>query len=202
MLVECGLVRITLSVAAPRAARWWSRGRRPLADRTFTFRPTFGRIAALADPEGIVRLFARLHGDGAENAAADVLIGLSDEDDLAPLIGEPEPTPAGIVWRGGAVPPSQRVILARHLMTHGIVGSARPTAGAKQGAYSARFDAAEFVAAARAHLGMSTEDAEALSMSEFQRLMRMKFPEAAARELPTRAEYEAAMKRFERARGV
>ncbi len=200
MLVECGLVRVTLSGAAPRSARWWHRGRRPQADRVFTFRPSFGRIAALADPEGIVRLFARLHQPAAENAAAEVLIGLCDDDDVSPVVGEPEATPAGIRWRGGAIPPAQRVILARHLMTHGIVGTARPTAH-RSGSYSARFDAADFVAAARVHLGMSSEDAEALSMSEFQRQMRMKFPEAAARELPTKAEYDAAMKRFERARG-
>ncbi len=166
-----------------------------MVDQTFTFRPSFGRIAALADPEGIVRLFGRLHGDSAENAAAEVLVGLCDQDDVSPVVGEPEATPIGIRWRGGAIPPAQRVVLARHLMTHGIVGNARPMAGAKQGGFSTRFDAAEFVAAASAHLGMSAEDAEALSMSEFQRLMRMKFPDAAARELPTRAEYDAAMRR-------
>lgn len=186
MLVECGLVRATLDDG-----------------REFTFRPSFGRIAALADPEGIVRLFGRLHAPGAENAAAEVLIGLCDEPDPSPVVGEPMPTAAGVRWVGGAIAPAERVILARHLMTHGIVGTAKPGTPSS-GRYSTRFDAAEYVAAARAHLGMSADDAEALSMTEFQRLFAMKFPDPKAereRNVPTREEYDAAMRRLKERNG-
>jgi hypothetical protein len=57
------------------------------------------------------------------------------------------------------------------------------------------------VAAARVHLGLSTADASGLSMTEFQTLFEMKFPDAGRkgrRDVPTRAEYEATMAAFER----
>lgn len=178
MLVECGLVRATTSDGAE-----------------FTFRPSLGRIASLADPAGIVRLYGRLFGERATEAAAEVLIGLCDQDDLAPLIGEPDAAPDGVRWIGGAMPPAERVIVAQHLMRHGIVGKARPSAEG-EGAYSDKFEAAQFIAAARVHLGLSSADAEALSMTELQTLLEMKFPESARgqHDTPTRERYEAAMK--------
>ena len=118
MLVECGLVRVTAGDGAE-----------------FTFAPSFGRLAALASPEGLVELYASLHGPKAEAAAADVLAGLCDPactESLPALIGEPEDHPQGIQWTGGAMPPHERVIIARHLMQHGkvdivIVGTDRTT---------------------------------------------------------------------------
>ncbi len=190
MLVECGLVRVTAGDGAE-----------------FTFAPSFGRLAALASPEGLVELYASLHGPKAEAAAADVLAGLCDPactESLPALIGEPEDHPQGIQWTGGAMPPHERVIIARHLMQHGMVGKARPGAkgAAKAGQYADRFDVAEYVAAARVHLGMSAADAEALSMTEFQAMLEMKFPDVAGgrsggRDVPTAEEYAAGMKAFE-----
>lgn len=198
MLVECGLVRVTAGDGTE-----------------VTFRPSFGRLAALASPEGLVELYARLHGPHAEAAAADVLAGLCDPEDreaLPALIFAPagalrplsevfgsEP-PAATV----PMPPGVRVIIARHLLQHGMVGKARPDAkgAAKAGQYAQRFNVAEYVAAARVHLGMSAADAEALSMTEFQTMLEMKFPEHAggkrgALDVPTAEEYAAGMKAFE-----
>lgn len=188
MLVECGLVRVTAGDGTEA-----------------TFRPSLGRIAALASPPALVELYARLHGPGAEGAAAEVLAGLCDPDcadTLPALIGEPADTPQGIRWQGGAVPPDERVILARHLLQHGMAGKARPQASdkAEQGRYSDRFDASEYIAAARVHLGLSSADAEALSMTEFQQMLEMKFPDqkkAGAQDIPSRGEYEAGMRAFE-----
>lgn len=179
MLVECGLVRATTSDGAE-----------------FTFRPSLGRIASLADPAGIVRLYGRLFGERAPEAAAEILVGLCDQDDLGPLIGEPEAASDGIRWNGGAMPPAERVIVALHLMKHGIVGKARPSAEG-EGEFSDKFEAAQFIAAARVHLGLSSADAEALSMTELQTMLEMKFPETARGgqpDTPTRDRYEAAMK--------
>ena len=54
--------------------------------------------------------------------------------------------------------------------------------------------AAEFVAAARAHLGMSSSDAEALSMTELQLMLEMKFPQAGrGGDIPSEDEYEQSM---------
>ena len=42
------------------------------------------------------------------------------------------------------MPPDEQIIIARHLMQHGIVGKAKP--GSKGGEYSDSFKAAEYIA--------------------------------------------------------
>lgn len=175
MLVECGLTSAATEDG-----------------QEFTFRPSFGRIAALGSPHEIVALYASLHGPRATQEAAYVLACLCDQDDCTPLIGSV--TPDG--HAPGAMPAAEMVLIAQHLMRHGIVGTAKP--GSSDGSYSDKFSAAEYVAAARVHLGLSSADAEGLSMTEFQQMLRMKFPDQkAANESPTRDEYEAAMKHYQ-----
>ena len=180
MLVECGFVRATTSDGAE-----------------FSFTPSLGRLAALGDPRELVGLFASLHGPDAAKTAPLVLAGLCDQDDLAPLIGEPQATAKGIAFSGGEMPPGEQIVIAQHLMRHGMVGRARPEAGPSSGQYAEEFNPAEYIAAARVHLGMSAADAEALSMTELQLMLEMKFPDqarqSAAQDLPTAEEYEAAM---------
>lgn len=182
MLVECGFVRATTGDG-----------------REWTFSPSLARVAALGAPHEIVDLYARLHGADAAQAAADVLAGLCEQDDHADLIGwheeEPGASPPRLRWHGGLMPAAEQVIISRHLMRHGIVGKARPEQ-AGSGRYSERFDAAEYIAAARVHLGLSSADAEALSMTEFQTMFEMKFPSKGGpgqRDVPTREEYDAQM---------
>lgn len=182
MLVECGFVRATTGDG-----------------REWTFSPSLARVAALGTPHEVVDLYARLHGAEAARAAADVLAGLCERDDHADLIGwheeEPGADPPRLRWRDGQMPAAEQIIIARHLMRHGIVGKANP-AQAGSGRYADRFDAAEYVAAARVHLGLSSADAEALSMTEFQTMLEMKFPpkdRAGHRDVPTREEYDAQM---------
>lgn len=184
MLVECGFVR----AQAPDGSE-------------VTFTPSLGRIAALGHPAEIVGLYAELHGPGAERAAAYVLHALCDqagEDAAAKLIGWHDLDAQGVPWVAGAMPAREQVIIAQHLMRHGIVGTAQP-AQAGSGGYSTEFHAAEYIAAARVHLGLSTADAEALSMTEFQTLMAAKFPEAQRAPIPTAEEYDAAMRAFDEA---
>lgn len=193
MLVECGLVRVTAGDGTEA-----------------TFRPSLGRIAALASPPGIVELYVRLYGPQAEAAASDVLAGLCDPDDLEALpalIGGLHIHDAANASFDEAVPAqmpaNDRVLIARHLMLHGMVGKARPGAHApaEKGEYSATFDADEYIAAAEVHLGMSRADAADLSMTEFQRRFEMKFPPdpnaAGVRDVPNAEEYEAGMAAFE-----
>lgn len=182
MLVECGFVRATTGDG-----------------REWTFSPSLARVAALGTPHEIVSLYVRLHGERAARAAADVLAGLCEQDDVAELIGwhedEPGAKPPRLRWREGQMPAAEQIIIARHLMQHGIVGKARPDK-AGSGSYSDRFDAAACIAAARVHLGLSSADAEALSMTEFQTMLEMKFPSAdrpGHRDVPTREEYDAQM---------
>jgi len=188
MLVECGFVR----AVAPDG-------------QEFSFTPSLGRIATLGSPHEIVALYAALHGPDAPATAAYVLACLCDQDDPTPLIGgaaldlqDPAAPPAVIA---GSMPVAEQVIVARHLMQHGIVGTAKPSKG--DGKFSDAFHAAEYTAAARVHLGLSSTDAEALSMTEFQQLFAMKFPEAnKERSVPSREEYDAAIAAVEARRGV
>lgn len=183
MLTETGLVRIT----APDGTEW-------------VFRPSLGRIAALATPQGIVSIYADLHGPRAEVEAAYVLTCLCDPGggDVLALVGHWEPEP--FLGKGGGfqairvpglMPPGEQVLIARHLMRHGIIGKAKP--GSADGKFSDQFNAAEYIMAARVHLGLSGRDAEAISMTEFQMMFEMKFPDATKKErdIPTREEYEA-----------
>ena len=174
MLVECGFTRASMPDG-----------------QEFTFQPSLGRIAALGSPAEIVQLYADLHGSHAGQVASYVLATLCDQDDCLALIGWLDADG----WHPGAMPEVEKILIARHLMRHGIVGKAKP-GRAGSGQYAPEFHAAEYVAAARVHLGMSTADAEALSMTEFQAAFEMKFPEAKAAEVPSRDEYKAFMEKM------
>jgi hypothetical protein len=189
VLVECGFSRVTTSDGVE-----------------YTFTPSFARIAELGSPTAIVELYAGLHGPRAAQDAAYVLGMLCDQDNPLDLIGWYELEPEGdlhAAWVPGLMPASEQIILARHLMQHGIAGKAKP--GAKDsGKFSARFDAAEYIAAATVHLGLSDADASGLSMTDFQIRFELKFPDLKAKEsdVPTREEYEAAMARLGAKRGA
>ncbi|MDO8251399.1 MAG: DUF6246 family protein [Rhodoferax sp.] len=170
MLVECGFVRAVASDGAE-----------------FTFRPSLARIASLGTPQEIVSLYAGLHGPRAAQDGAYVLACLADQDDVTPLVGWTDEQGA----HAGLMPLDEQIIIARHLMQHGIVGKAKPGTGG--GEYSDSFKAAEYIAAACVHLGLSRQDAEGLSMTEFQTMFEMKFPDSKAKEVPGREAYKAFM---------
>jgi hypothetical protein len=185
MLVEHGFVRAQL----PDGREW-------------TFTPSIGRVADLGTPEGVVELYAALHGPRAERVAREVLAVLCDQGDASDLIGWLDEDGGE---HDGAMPAAERLILARHLMQHGVCGKPDKAAASDGSNYSSRFEAAQFIAIGRVHLGMSEPEAAALSMTELQQLMAVKFPPQdgpkGAKNVPTRAEYEAAMKRLKERRG-
>lgn len=188
MLVEHGFVRAQL----PDGREW-------------TFTPSIGRVAELGTPAGIVELYAALHGPRAPRLAREVLAVLCDQDDASDLIGWLELDTG--TEHPGTMPEAERVILARHLMQHGVCGKpqAAKAGDGDGGSYSSEFKAAEFIALARVHLGMSQAEAAGLSMTELQQLMAVKFPpqegKGGAKNVPSRAEYEAAMKRLKERQG-
>jgi len=172
MLIECGYVRATASDGTE-----------------YTFCPSFSRIASLGSPKEIVILYAGLHGPRAAQDAGYVLACLCEQDDPTPLIGGVNDSGAF----AGLMPTNEQIIIASHLMQHGIVGKAKPDKG--DGKFSDSFNASEYIAAACVHLGLSRADAEQLSMTEFQTMFEMKFPEQnKTRDVPSREEYQAAMK--------
>lgn len=176
MLVECGFVRAVASDGAE-----------------FTFSPSFSRIASLGTPQEIVRIFAGLHGPRAAQEAAYVLVCLRDQDDVTPLVGWTDEQGA----HAGLMPAAEQIIIARHLMQHGIVGKAKPGKG--DGKYSDSFNAHEYIAAACVHLGLSRADAESMSMTEFHTMFEMKFPDSKAKEVPGRDAYRAFMDKITKA---
>lgn len=156
----------------------------------FTFRPTFRRVAELGKPHQIVEIFRGLFGRRAAFNARFVLAVMCDQDDVTPLIGWMN-LESG--WQPGPMPVAEQICMAAHLLRHGMVGAAK--GDSREAKPATEFHVAEYVAAARAHLGMSAEDAEALSMTEFQTLFEMKFPDSKKkkRDVPTREEYRTAM---------
>lgn len=175
MLVECGHVR----AQAPDGAEW-------------SFTPALARIADLGRPAEIVRLYADLHGPRAAESAAYVLAVLCDQADVTPLVG----------WHDadghhmGAMPAAEQILIAQHLMRHGICGKAKPSRG--EGKYNSEFDAAEHIALAVAHLGMTPGAAGELSMTELQLTFAAKFPDQTkARDIPSADEYRAFMERMQ-----
>lgn len=178
MLAEFGFVQISASDG-----------------REFTFTPSFKNIAKLGSPEEIVGLFVALHGPRAFSEAAFVLTVLCDQDDATQAVGWHEADdPRPPRWVNGFVDPNAQVILARHLMRHGIAGKAKPDKKGT-GDYAKQFSAAEFISSARVHLGLSAAEAEALSMTEFQTMLEMKFPsdKQGGGNVPSREEYKKFM---------
>jgi hypothetical protein len=147
-------------------------------------------LADLGAPREIVALYAELHGPAPGMAARYVLGVLCEQEDCLPLLGWVELAGNVPTRHPGLIPEVEQVILARHLMRHGIAGTPQP--GGPSGEYAQEFDPAAYIAAARVHLGVSAAEAGAMSMSEFQSLMLAKFPPAAGGP-PSREEYEATM---------
>ncbi len=167
-----------------------------LAEREFVLSPTFMHIDRIGDPHEIVETFAMLHSLSAAVAirTAMLVITCCSDDDLTDLIGYYDEKLNRVA---GAMPASEMVIIAMHLMKHGIVGKA--TGGDGGGEYSPTFDASEYMDAAVIHFGMTQREAWALTMTQFSRMLDMKFP--AIKELQkteiTPAKYDQAVADYE-----
>ncbi|AXF76051.1 DUF6246 family protein [Erwinia tracheiphila] len=125
--------------------------------------------------------------------AAMSVLSACCEEDVTPLIGELRPGKTGkwtFVYRAGKMPLSDMVLIAQSLITHGIIGKAkiRKLQRHEGGNATTEFNAFEYISAARTHLGMSRDEAENLTMTEFQLLLAAKYPEQKGF---TRDEYDA-----------
>ena len=122
----------------------------------------------------------------------NVMAACCDED-ISILIGELKPGKSGkwlFVYRKGLMPVSDMLLIAQSLIQHGIIGKAkvRKLQRHEGSQSSSEFNAFEYINAARTHLGMSREEAERLTMMEFQMLLAAKFPEQKGF---TKEEYDA-----------
>lgn len=167
----------------------------------YKFVPCFSNISKIGEPKGIVSDFCRLQSGSphslmiAHNVLSACCTESPDDSDLDELLG---------MWIGddssqidyieGDLPASSAIILALSLMKNGIIGDT--SKAKKSGNPLKEFDASEFVGAAMAHLGASSADAWAMTMIEFQKAIKSKFPDADSSntdDYPDKDEYERIM---------
>lgn len=114
-------------------------------------------------------------------SAAYVVMQSCCEDDISVLIGGWKPTPRGVRYVPGIMPVSDIIIIARNLMQHGIIGKSPlkvPERLEEQGKKTTNeFHASQYIISARTHFDMTRDEAENLSMTEFQMMVKNKYPE-------------------------
>lgn len=113
--------------------------------------------------------------------AAHTVLTACCEDDISELIGWLVPGRSGrrgFVWRKGAMSPLEMVLVAQSLIMHGVMGKAkiRKLQRHESNETTAEFRAADYIMAARNHFGISREEAENLTMTEFSLLLNAKYP--------------------------
>lgn len=127
--------------------------------------------------------------------AAHTVLTACCDDDISELVGWMRPAKTSkrsFVWRTGSMPPESMVIVAQSLMMHGIVGKAkvRKLQRYESDETTSEFRAADYIMAARNHFGISREEAENLTMTEFAMMINGKYPNQKGF---TREEYDNAM---------
>lgn len=114
-------------------------------------------------------------------SAAYIVMQSCCEDDVSVLIGGWKPTPRGVRYVPGIMPVSDIIIIARNLMQHGIIGKSPlkvPERMEEQGKKTTNeFHASQYIISARTHFDMTRDEAENLSMTEFQMMIKNKYPE-------------------------
>lgn len=114
-------------------------------------------------------------------SAAYIVMQSCCEDDISVLIGGWKPTPRGVRYVPGIMPVSDIIIIARNLMHHGIIGKSPlkvPERLEEQGKKTTNeFHASQYIISARTHFDMTRDEAENLSMTEFQMMIKNKYPE-------------------------
>lgn len=114
-------------------------------------------------------------------SAAYIVMQSCCEDDVSVLIGGWKPTPRGVRYVPGIMPVSDIIIIARNLMEHGIIGKSPlkvPERLEEQGKKTTNeFHASQYIISARTHFDMTRDEAENLSMTEFQMMIKNKYPE-------------------------
>ena len=140
-------------------------------------------------------------------SAAYIVMQSCCEDDVSVLIGGWKPTPRGVRYVPGIMPMSDIIIIARNLMQHGIIGKSPlkvPERLEEQGKKTTNeFHASQYIISARTHFDMTRDEAENLSMTEFQMMIKNKYPEPKGLTKEERAaEYDQAKADRERMRAL
>lgn len=186
--------------------------------KDYLLRPSFEAMTRIGTPEDIVSTYASIHGSEVSkiidlcsgtlgrfpswlsphfHRIAEKLLSSSMQilqaccdDDLTPMIGEWKGWSRYVVYRPGQMPKNDIIVIAQHLLQHGVVGKAkvRRLQRHESGETTTEFRAFDYISAARAHFGMNREEASQLTMTEFQLLLAQKYPDQKGF---TREEYDA-----------
>lgn len=132
------------------------------------------------------------YGQRALLAAMSVVEACSD-DDVSPLIGDYRPAKSkGRPFKRlrGQMEDFDIIVIGQSLITHGIIGKAkvRQLQRHESSGGTSEFSAFEYISAARNHFSISREEAERLTMTEFQHMLNAKYPDQKGF---TREEYDA-----------
>ncbi|HCT3705674.1 TPA: DUF6246 family protein [Klebsiella aerogenes] len=127
--------------------------------------------------------------------AAHTVLTACCDDDIGELVGWMKPGKSrkrGFMWRPGTMPAPEMIIVAQNLMMHGIIGKAkvRKLQRYESNETTSEFHATDYIMAARNHFGISREEAENLTMTEFALMLNAKYPNQKGF---TREEYDAVM---------
>lgn len=186
--------------------------------KDYLLRPSFEAMTRIGSPEEIVQSYATIHGNDVAqlievcagtlgrfpewlspsfNRAAEKLFFASwqvlqscCEEDLTPMIGEWKAWSNCVVYRPGQMPKNDIIVLAQHLMQHGVVGKAkvRQLQRHETGERTTEFRALDYIVAAQTHFRMSEAEAVRLTMTKFQMLLAAKYPDQKGF---TREEYDS-----------
>lgn len=113
-------------------------------------------------------------------SAAYIVMQACCEEDVSMLIGGWKPTARGVKYVPGLMPVNDIIIIARNLLDHGIIGKSPlkvPQRSESQAKTTSEFNVSQYIISARTHFGMTREEAEDLSMTEFQQMIKNKYPE-------------------------
>ncbi|MCL8607639.1 DUF6246 family protein [Proteus mirabilis] len=145
-------------------------------------------------PEWLIKAISKpTYGRNILQTAMIVMQACCD-DDCSEIIGEWKSGKRGIVYKNGKMPIADIIVIARELFTHGIVGKAKIRKLQRnegKSEFSDEFMAIDYISSARAHFGMNREEAEQLTMTEFQMMLKAKYPDEKGF---TKEEYDNIMK--------
>lgn len=148
-----------------------------VGDRSWFFRPSLLAISRLGSPAEIVDKYASVMGAFCRRSFSNsvaVLWECEVDCDSSELTGYSHSYGR---WVAGLIPPEDVHVLAQCLMKHGVTGNLELTRRkSKAEDYTSEFSAADCVAMAMAHLGMSEREAWQLTMTSFVRAMHAKYP--------------------------
>lgn len=163
----------------------------------YLFTPSFLNMTKLGDPEKIVKIFSTIFGEINNFNLKQVMqyvdktLEVCCEMDCSVITGYIKGEDK-LINIEPLIPIEDKLVLAQHLLKHGLIGEIPRKKTNDDTDYSNEFHAKKFVYLAVAHLGMRESDAWNMSMTAFQEAMEAKFP-STKNDIVSQDAYDSAM---------